>query len=92
LFSNDLRPPALLGIFNRPAFKVAATAKKFLRTNGKFPRCALTKANYVGLEKFPVYDLITKSSRQQAEVYEIARIITLASLDKGNPSTEYIRC
>jgi len=37
-----------------------------------------------------VYDLITKSSRPQKEVYEIIRISTLASLDKENPSTKYI--
>jgi len=39
-----------------------------------------------------VYDLITKSSRQQAEVYEIVRIRMLTSLDKENPSTKYIKC
>ena len=28
LFCNDLRPPALLGIFDRPIFKIVATAKQ----------------------------------------------------------------
>ena len=86
MFFNDLRPPTLLGIFDRFILKIVGTAKQVSPHRGRTHKSELHEA----FKTSYVYDMITKSSRQQAEVHEIIRISMLTSLNTENPNTEYI--
>jgi len=92
LFCAELRPPAILAILDRPIFKIVETEKQVSAHKWRVFQGGTHKSELHESFKISyVYDLITKSSRQQAEVYEIIRISMLASLDKENPNTKYIR-
>jgi hypothetical protein len=57
-----------MGIFGRRlSLKIAAPAKKVLRTIGNFPRCTSVRDLHTAFNLPYVYDYITKFCRQQTE-------------------------
>jgi hypothetical protein len=71
--------------------KLQSLQYKILRTIGNFPRSASVRDMHVALQIPYVYDYITKSCRQQAEVIQIMKMKMFATLDKAKPNTENIR-